>query len=65
MRIVGIDPGLNRTGYGVIDSAATRSGQQRVVEGGVCTSRQEAERGERTPAERRVGARWGTMGRGT
>ena len=47
MRIVGIDPGLNRTGYGVVDSAGTRSGQQRVIEGGVCKSRQKDELGER------------------
>jgi crossover junction endodeoxyribonuclease RuvC len=40
MRILGIDPGLNRTGYGVIDSSGSRSGQQAAVEGGVCKSRQ-------------------------
>ena len=37
MRIVGIDPGLNRTGYGVIDSTGTRSGEQVAVEGRVQT----------------------------
>ena len=47
MRIVGIDPGLNRTGYGVVDSTGTRSGQQTVVEGGVCKSKQSDELGER------------------
>jgi crossover junction endodeoxyribonuclease RuvC len=32
MRILGVDPGLNNTGYGVID---TGDGRPRVVEGGV------------------------------
>ena len=47
MRIVGIDPGLNRTGYGVIDSSGTRSGAQVAVEGGVCKSREADELGVR------------------
>ena len=37
MRILGIDPGLNITGYGVIDS---QDGQLRLVEAGVVCSRQ-------------------------
>jgi crossover junction endodeoxyribonuclease RuvC len=36
MRILGIDPGLNITGYGVIDS---QDGQLRLVEAGVVCSR--------------------------
>jgi crossover junction endodeoxyribonuclease RuvC len=47
MRIIGIDPGLNRTGYGVVDSLGTRSGAQVAVEGGVCKSRQADPLGER------------------
>ena len=39
MRILGIDPGLNITGYGVIDS---QDGQLRLVEAGVVCSRQAA-----------------------
>lgn len=39
MRIVGVDPGLNRTGYGVIDCFERRSGGQVAVEGGVCRSK--------------------------
>lgn len=39
LRIIGIDPGLNRTGYGVVDSLDHRSGGQVPVEGGVSRSK--------------------------
>lgn len=44
MRILGIDPGLNTTGYGLIDTSA---GEIRLVEGGVV-------RGGRGPLPQRV-----------
>ncbi len=39
LRIIGIDPGLTRTGYGVIDALGPASSHQSAVEGGVCRSR--------------------------
>ena len=38
MRIIGIDPGLNRTGYGVVDTVGGRNDHQVAIEGGVCRS---------------------------
>ena len=38
MRIIGIDPGLNRTGYGIVDMLNKGSGGQIAVEGGFCSS---------------------------
>lgn len=39
MRIIGVDPGLRCTGYGVIDTLDNRGNRQLAVEGGVCRSR--------------------------
>jgi crossover junction endodeoxyribonuclease RuvC len=44
MRILGIDPGLNTTGYGVLDFAA---GQPRLIEAGVVRSKASGSLGER------------------
>jgi len=35
MRILGIDPGLQRTGYGVVETTGAGPGAMRLVEGGV------------------------------
>ena len=44
MRVLGIDPGLNTTGYGVLDFT---SGQPRLVEAGVVRSKASGSLGER------------------
>jgi crossover junction endodeoxyribonuclease RuvC len=44
MRILGVDPGLNTTGYGVLDFVA---GQPRLIEAGVVRSKASGSLGER------------------
>src|SRR5262245_56995973 len=44
MKVLGIDPGLNTTGYGVLDFV---SGQPRLVEAGVVRSKASGSLGER------------------
>jgi crossover junction endodeoxyribonuclease RuvC len=44
MRVLGIDPGLNTTGYGVLDFVA---GQPRLIEAGVVRSKASGSLGER------------------